>query len=71
MRVLVTGSSGFIGSHIIPRLVEKGYDVFALERYVTGRYAKPKNVKTVFGDLREKAGGQGQDQAKGGHRHCP
>ena len=53
MKVLVTGASGFIGSHIIPRLIEKGYDVWALERYVTGRYAKPKNIKTVFGDLRE------------------
>lgn len=53
MKVLVSGASGFIGSHIIPCLVEKGYDVWALERYVTGRYANPKNVKTVFGDLRE------------------
>ena len=53
MRVLVTGASGFIGSHIIPRLIEKGYDVWALERYVAGRYAQSKNVKTVFADLRE------------------
>jgi len=53
MKVLVTGASGFIGDHIIPRLEEKGYDVWALERYVTGRYAKSKNVKTVFGDLRD------------------
>jgi len=53
MKVLVTGASGFIGSHIIPRLTEKGYDVWALERYVTGRPAKPKKVKTVFADLRE------------------
>lgn len=53
MKVLVTGASGFIGSHVIPRLVEKGHDVWALERYVTGRYAQSKYVKTVFGDLRE------------------
>jgi len=53
LKVLVTGATGFIGSHIIPRLTEKGYDVWALERYVTGRYARSKNVKTVFGDLRE------------------
>jgi len=53
MKILVTGTPGFVASHIIPRLMEKGYDVWALERYVTGRYAKPKNVKTVFSDLRE------------------
>ena len=52
-KILITGSTGFIGSHLIPKLVEKGHDVWTLERYVTGRYAEPKNVKTVFGDLRE------------------
>jgi len=52
-RVFITSSTGFIGSHLIPKLVERGYDVWALERYIVGRYAEPKNVKTVFGDLRD------------------
>lgn len=30
-RVLVTGASGFIGSHLLPKLVEEGYDVVALD----------------------------------------
>lgn len=53
MKVLVTGGSGFIGSHLIPKLVELGHDVFSLERYVTGRYVLggQRMVKTVFGDL--------------------
>ena len=51
-KLLITGSTGFIGSHLIPKLVDRGYDVWALERYVTGRYAESKNIKTVFGDLR-------------------
>lgn len=54
-KVLVTGATGFIGSHLVPRLVEQGYDVYSLERYVTGRFVlgQRREVKTVFGDLRE------------------
>lgn len=54
MKVLVTGGSGFIGSHLIPELVGLGHDVYSLERYVTGRYVLggQRAVKTVFGDLR-------------------
>jgi len=53
-KVLVTGGSGFIGSHLIPELVKLEYDVYSLERYVTGRYVLSgrRAVKTVFGDLR-------------------
>lgn len=51
----MTGASGFIGSHLVPRLLERGYEVYALERYVTGRYVlgETRKVKTVFGDLRD------------------
>jgi GDP-mannose 4,6-dehydratase len=54
-RVLVTGCTGFIGSHLAPRLVERGYDVYSLERYVTARYVlgQMRKVKTVFGDLKD------------------
>lgn len=54
MKILVTGGSGFIGSHLIPKLAELEHDVYSLERFVTGRYVlgARRAVKTVFGDLR-------------------
>lgn len=57
MKVLITGGNGFIGSYLIPKLVEFGHDVYSLERYVTGRYVLggKRLVKTVFGDLRDHA----------------
>lgn len=55
LKILVTGATGFVGSHLVPGLIERGHNVFTLERYVTGRYVlgKRANVKTVFGDLKE------------------
>lgn len=53
MRVLATGGSGFIGSHLIPKLVERGHEVYSLARYVTGRYVLGSKATTVFGDLRD------------------
>ena len=37
MRVLVTGGAGFLGSHLIDRLLEQGDDVICLDNYFTGR----------------------------------
>ena len=51
--MLVTGGSGFIGSHLIPKLAELGQEVYSLERYVTGRYILGAKTMTVFGDLRD------------------
>ena len=31
--VLVTGASGFVGSHLVPVLVERGYRVRAMTRH--------------------------------------
>lgn len=46
-KVLVTGSTGFIGKNLVKKLVEKGYEVHALERYVTGRYSLDQNMLPV------------------------
>jgi nucleoside-diphosphate-sugar epimerase len=54
MKILVTGASGFIGSSLVPKLIELNHDVFCLERLVTGRFSDDRRkAKTVFGDLRE------------------
>lgn len=36
MRILVTGGAGFIGSHLIDRLMEQGHDVLCLDNFFTG-----------------------------------
>lgn len=36
MRALVTGGAGFIGSHLVERLLEAGHDVIALDNFFTG-----------------------------------
>ncbi|HIK27677.1 MAG: SDR family oxidoreductase [Oscillatoriaceae bacterium SKYG93] len=36
MRILVTGGAGFIGSHLIDRLMEAGHEVICLDNFFTG-----------------------------------
>ena len=47
MRYLITGGSGFIGSHLADRLVEKGEQVVILDDLSTGR---PENIEHLLAD---------------------
>lgn len=46
MRILVTGGAGFIGSHLIDRLMSQGHEVICLDNFFTGR---KQNVERWFG----------------------
>lgn len=37
MKVLITGGSGFVGSHLADRLLAKGNEVLVIDNYATGR----------------------------------
>lgn len=49
MKVLVTGATGFIGSHLAERLIREGYEVYALVR--SQKRWLPEGVKVIRGDL--------------------
>lgn len=48
MNVLVTGGAGFIGSHLVTRLVREGHAVRVLDNLTTG---KRENLAEVLGDV--------------------
>jgi uncharacterized protein YbjT (DUF2867 family) len=52
MRVVVTGASGFVGSHLVPALREAGHEVVALVRDADS-YDPPAGVGVRQGDLHE------------------
>src|SRR5215468_8081650 len=39
MRVLITGGAGFLGSHLVDRLLEGGHDAIVFDNLLTGRVA--------------------------------
>lgn len=55
MRTLVTGGAGFIGSHLVDRLIEEGHDVAVVDNFSSGRadnLAHQPAVTLVEGDVR-------------------
>lgn len=48
MKVLVTGGAGFIGSHIVDLLVEKGYEVAVVDNLSTGRRENVNSAAKFF-----------------------
>jgi UDP-glucose 4-epimerase len=54
MRALVTGGAGFIGSHVVDALVERGHEVWAFDDLSSGKRANVNaKAKLVVGDVRD------------------
>lgn len=55
MKILVTGGAGFIGSHIVDRLIEGGHEVHVLDSLLTGKkeYLDPRATLHTM-DIRDK-----------------
>ena len=44
LRTLVTGGAGFLGSHLIDRLIDQGHDVICLDNFFTGTKANIEHL---------------------------
>lgn len=56
MTVLVLGGAGYVGSHAVKMLKEKGYDIAVVDNLVTGhRKAIPDDVRFYEGDVRDRS----------------
>ena len=60
MKVLITGATGFIGSHLTDFLLKKGMKIVAFDRYNPNynlgwleHHKKNKNINFIFGDVRD------------------
>lgn len=58
-QVLVTGGAGYVGSVLVPKLLDKGYRVKVLDLYIYGEHVldavkKHPHLEQIKGDIRDK-----------------
>ena len=54
MTVLVSGGAGYVGSHTVRLLCEKGYDVVVLDSLELGHRAAVAGVPLIEGDISDR-----------------
>lgn len=55
LRICVTGTTGFVGSHLVRTLLDEGHEVSALVRPVAATAALPRQVRVSRGDVLDQA----------------
>jgi nucleoside-diphosphate-sugar epimerase len=58
MKILVTGAAGYIGSVLVPDLLDKGHNVIAIDNFMykqtsLSQVVRHKNLELIFGDVRD------------------
>ena len=47
-RILVTGGSGFLGSHLCERLLAEGANVICVDNFFSGTRSMPSSMSVIF-----------------------
>jgi nucleoside-diphosphate-sugar epimerase len=60
IRILVTGGAGYVGSHLVSRLLSQGHFVTVIDNFMYGqpslaRHASKNNFSLVVGDVRDES----------------
>ena len=54
-KILITGGAGYVGSKLVPKLLNLGYEITVLDLMIYGENVLPdhKNLKKIKGDIRD------------------